>query len=84
MGKNLRDTGQKSASEKLALISYKLVSGQSTKVERSAATRAFIVTYVVKLPRMYGPPADCKERFVDEVQSAQMYPASSWRLFSGP
>jgi hypothetical protein len=21
---------------------------------------------------------------VDEVQSAQMYPASSWRLFSGP
>ena len=23
-------------------------------------------------------------RFLDEVQSAQMYPASSWRLFSGP
>jgi hypothetical protein len=37
-----------------------------------------------QLPGMYGPPPDCKEKFLDEVQSAQMYPASSWRLFSGP
>jgi hypothetical protein len=36
-------------------------------------------------PTMYGPPHDCKRK-VDgrEKQSASMYPAFGWRVFSWP